>query len=80
MATTPTRGDVWRVDLGRVAKVRTCLVPSVPADDDNDRVLTTVVAREAGWRAVFSDIFWEGRPLAGVLLINATRNLDVPAG
>jgi mRNA interferase MazF len=43
MATRPTRGDVWLVDLGMVAKVRPCLVLSVPADDENDRVLTTVV-------------------------------------
>lgn len=43
MATTPTRGEVWLVDLGMVAKVRPCLVLSVPADDDNDRVLTTLV-------------------------------------
>ncbi len=40
---TPTRGDVWLVDLGMVAKVRPCLVLSIPADNDNDRVLTTSV-------------------------------------
>ena len=39
----PIRGDVWLVDLGMVAKVRPCLVVSVPADDDNDRVLVTLV-------------------------------------
>jgi len=43
MGTTPTRGEVWLVDLGMVAKVRPCLVLSVPANDDNDRVLTTLV-------------------------------------
>jgi mRNA interferase MazF len=43
MATKPTRGDVWLVDLGMVAKVRPCLVLSVPADDENDRVLTNLV-------------------------------------
>jgi len=43
MVTTPNRGDVWLVDLGMVAKVRPCLVLSIPADDDNDRVLTTIV-------------------------------------
>ena len=30
MATMPSRGDVWLVDLGMVAKVRPCLVLSVP--------------------------------------------------
>lgn len=39
---SPTRGDVWLVDLGMVAKVRPCLVLSVPADDETDRVLTTL--------------------------------------
>ena len=43
MPAMPTRGDVWLVDLGMVAKVRPCLVLSVAADDDNDRVLTTLV-------------------------------------
>ena len=43
MATMPNRGDVWLVHLGMVAKVRLCLVLSVPADDENDRVLATLV-------------------------------------
>ena len=43
MATMPTRGDVWLVDLGMVAKVRPCLVLSIPADEENDRVLVTLV-------------------------------------
>ncbi len=38
------RGDVWLVDLGLVAKVRPCLVISVPPAGPNDRVLATVVA------------------------------------
>ena len=40
---TPNRGEVWMVDLGLAAKVRPCLVPSVPALDQ-DRSLATVVA------------------------------------
>lgn len=43
MAASPTRSEVWLVDLGMVAKVRPCLVLSIPADDENDRVLTTVI-------------------------------------
>ena len=38
------RGDVWLVDLGLVAKIRPCLVISVPPAGPNDRVLATVVA------------------------------------
>jgi mRNA interferase MazF len=37
------RGSVWTVDLGMAAKVRPCLVLSVPTDPQ-DRVLVTVVA------------------------------------
>ena len=36
------RGSVWIVDLGMAAKVRPCLVLSVPTDPQ-DRVLVTVV-------------------------------------
>ena len=50
MATMPTRADVWLVDLGVVAKVRPCLVLGVPADDDNDRVLTTIVPHTTSTR------------------------------
>lgn len=38
----PNRGEVWIVDLGFVAKVRPCLVLSVPALDE-DRALATLV-------------------------------------
>ena len=40
----PSRGEVWLVDLGLVAKIRPCLVLSIPATGPNDRVLTTLVA------------------------------------
>ncbi|MFM8402637.1 MAG: hypothetical protein ACKOAH_32835, partial [Pirellula sp.] len=33
--TTPRRGEVWLVDLGMVAKIRPCLVVSIPANDEN---------------------------------------------
>lgn len=36
------RGSVWIVDLGMAAKVRPCLILSVPTDPQ-DRVLVTVV-------------------------------------
>ena len=38
----PNRGEVWLVDLGYAAKVRPCLVLSIPAADE-DRALTTLV-------------------------------------
>lgn len=38
----PNRGEIWIVDLGYAAKVRPCLVLSIPAADE-DRALTTLV-------------------------------------
>lgn len=38
----PDRGEVWLVDLGWAAKVRPCLVFSVPLEDE-DRALVTLV-------------------------------------
>ena len=40
---SPDRGAIWIVDLGLAAKVRPCLVLSVPTHPQ-DRVLVTVVA------------------------------------
>ena len=39
---SPGRGKVWLVDLGYTAKVRPCLVVSIPALDQ-DRALTTLI-------------------------------------
>jgi len=46
----PSRGEVWLVDLGYVAKVRPCLVLSIPPLDE-DRALATLVAHpdEPAW-------------------------------
>lgn len=38
----PNRGQVWLADLGIAAKIRPCLVLSVPPDPQ-DRVLATLV-------------------------------------
>ena len=46
----PLRGEVWLVDLGMVAKIRPCLVFSVPAGGPTDRVLVTVVAHTTSAR------------------------------
>jgi mRNA interferase MazF len=39
---SPDRSEVWLVDLGYVAKVRPCLVISIPALDQ-DRALATLI-------------------------------------
>ena len=43
------RGEVWLVDLGMVAKVRPCLVISIPARVE-DRALVTVVTHTTSTR------------------------------
>lgn len=45
----PNRGEVWLVDLGYAAKVRPCLVLSIPANDE-DRALTTLVPHTTALR------------------------------
>ena len=45
----PRRGEVWLVDLGMVAKVRPCLVLSVPIGPQ-DRVLATLVGHTTSTR------------------------------
>ncbi|HKH49484.1 MAG TPA: type II toxin-antitoxin system PemK/MazF family toxin [Thermoanaerobaculia bacterium] len=38
----PPRGEVWLVDLGLAAKIRPCLVLSVPVQD-SDRAIVTLI-------------------------------------
>ena len=45
----PNRGEVWLVDLGYAAKVRPCLVISIPALDE-DRALSTLVPHTTSTR------------------------------
>jgi mRNA interferase MazF len=40
---SPKRGEVWLVDLGYTAKVRPCLVISIPVSQE-DRALVTLIA------------------------------------
>lgn len=46
---SPQRGEVWLVDLGLAAKVRPCLVLSVPLEDA-DRALVTLVPHTTSLR------------------------------
>ena len=45
----PSRGEVWLVDLGYAAKVRPCLVLSIPAANE-DRALVTLVPHTTSTR------------------------------
>jgi len=45
----PSRGEVWLVDLGYAAKVRPCLVLSLPANIE-DRALATTIPHTTSLR------------------------------
>ncbi|HAG83910.1 MAG TPA: type II toxin-antitoxin system PemK/MazF family toxin [Cyanobacteria bacterium UBA11162] len=47
---SPNRGEVWLVDLGYTAKVRPCLVISIPAVDQ-DRALATLIPHTTSSRS-----------------------------
>ncbi len=47
---SPDRGEVWLVDLGYVAKVRPCLVISIPALNQ-DRALATLIPHTTSSRS-----------------------------
>ena len=60
------RGEVWLVDLGLAAKVRPCMVLSVPFDDD-ERALVTLVPRTTAARVSRFEVAVDARFLrAGV--------------
>lgn len=46
---SPKRGEVWLVDLGYVAKIRPCLIISIPALD-RDRALATLIPHTTSLR------------------------------
>ena len=50
MTARPIRGEVWLIDLGMVAKIRPCLILSIAAGEDNDRVLTAIVPHTTSTR------------------------------
>lgn len=50
MSANPARNEVWLVDLGMAAKVRPCLILSIPVNDQTDRALTTVVPHTTSTR------------------------------
>ena len=57
---SPSRGEVWLVDLGMAAKVRPCLVISIPARDQ-DRALVTVVPHSTSIRGSRFEVVIEVR-------------------
>jgi len=46
----PNRGEIWQVDLGLAAKVRPCLIVSIPYEEQ-DRSIVTVMAHTTSPRS-----------------------------
>ncbi len=57
---SPNRGEVWLVDLGYAAKIRPCLVISIPALDQ-DRALATLVPHTTSSRGSRFEVNVEAR-------------------
>jgi mRNA interferase MazF len=73
---TADRGEVWIVDLGMVAKVRPCLVLSVPAGTQ-DRALITLVAGTTSMRGTSYEVAVRAKFLQGGVF-DAQNLLTVP--
>jgi mRNA interferase MazF len=71
------RGSVWIVDLGMVAKVRPCLVLSVPTDPQ-DRVLMTLVPHTTSLHGTRFEVTVKAKFLHAGGVFDAQQVLTVP--
>ena|SRR5687767_3277251 len=71
------RGSVWIVDLGLAAKVRPCLVLSVPTDPA-DRVLMTVVPHTTSLQGTRFEVSVRARFLHSPGVFDAQQVITVP--
>src|SRR5436190_6084559 len=74
---TPDRGSVWIVDLGLAAKVRPCLVLSVPTDPQ-DRVLVTLVPHTSSARGTRFEVSVQAKFLHGSGVFDAQQLVSIP--
>jgi mRNA interferase MazF len=73
----PDRGAVWIVDLGMTAKVRPCLVLSIPTDPV-DRVLVTLIPHTTSIHGTRFEVPVPARFLKGVGVFDAQQIVTVP--
>ena len=71
------RGEVWIVDLGLAAKVRPCLVLSVPTDPQ-DRVLVTAVPHTTSVQGTRIEVAAQAGFLHGGGVFDAQQVVTVP--
>ena len=73
----PNRGEVWIVDLGMVAKIRPCLVLSIPIDPQ-DRVLMTLVPHTTSQHGTRFEVAVQASFLRPGGVFDAQQILTVP--
>jgi mRNA interferase MazF len=71
------RGEVWIVDLGMVAKIRLCLVLSVPTDP-KDRVLITLVPHTTSLHGTRFEVAAKTKFLHAAGVFDAQQILTIP--
>jgi len=71
------RGSVWIVDLGLAAKVRPCVVLSVPTDPV-DRVLVTLVPHTTSVQGTRFEVAARARFLHGAGVFDAQQVVTAP--
>jgi mRNA interferase MazF len=71
------RGSVWIVDLGMAAKVRPCLVLSVPTDPQ-DRVLVTLVPHTTSVQGTRFEVTVQAKFLHASGVFDAQQVATVP--
>ena len=73
---SPDRGEVWIVDLGLAAKIRPCLVLSIPTEPQ-DRALVTLVAHTTSPRGSRFEVAVEARFLKPGVFDAQNRDVTV---
>ncbi len=73
---SPTRGEVWLVDLGYAAKVRPCLVVSIPVLVQ-DRALATLVPHTTSPRGSRFEVSGAAVVLSGNQTLTPLANLSI---
>lgn len=71
------RGEVWIIDLGMVAKVRPCLILSVPIDPQ-DRVLVSFVPHTTSAQGTRFEVAVQARFLQGKGVFDAQQIATIP--
>jgi len=71
------RGSVWIVDLGMAAKVRPCLILSVPTEPQ-DRVLVTIVPHTTSVQGTRFEVAVQARFLKRGGVFDAQQLVTVP--